>query len=253
MVLPAGWVWLADGQLEGLVPHQVGAAAKSSEIALVTRAEDAQGWVDQVDPLVRRQVGDVDAFVSGDFLLSRQHARAEETTRTLYQGPSEVPGVARWVYTSGDRVWWRLAWRSDDRLEQVLAWAPVDGLDDLSQDMRALEGSSTFEVAPMLVVGGHCDTSRTVDRRAVLEASVRREDARPQTAAEALAVDGIVTRAIERCLAEVVPRTGACRVYEGTPVTQGDEDLQGEVLRCVDARERLPLRIQERLDEVRAW
>ncbi|MCP4807712.1 MAG: hypothetical protein GY913_26995 [Proteobacteria bacterium] len=246
-------MWLTDGQLDGLVPHQVGAAAATADVALVTRAEAAQPWVDQVDPLVRRQVGDVQAFVSGDYLLSRQHARAEETTRTLYQGPATTPGVARWVYFSGDRVWWRLSWRTGDQIEQVLAWAPADALDRLAEDMSALESDSTFEVDPMLVIGGACDTTRTVDRRAVVEASVRRADARAQTVAEQLAIDGIVTRAAETCLAQVLPTTGACRVLEGVPVTEADRDLQGQVLRCVDGRARLPLRIQDRLDEVGAW
>lgn len=252
-MLPAGWAWLEDGQLDGLVPGQVAAAAASGDVALVVRAESVEPWINRVDPMTARQVGGADGVVTGDFLLSEQHDRASEITQTLYQGPTTQPGVARWVYYSGERVWWRVSWRSDDQLEQVLAWAPRTELDALARDMSALEAASSFETPPFRMVGGRCDESRTLDRRALVEASVRRSDARAEGVAEQLAVDGIVTRAVEICLTSVLPRTGACRAVEGTPSTPADHDLASEVLRCVDGRERLPIRIQERLDEVRAW
>ena len=135
LALPLGWQWLSDGQLADLVPGQTGAAAVSSEIALVTRAEAAGPWIEGVDPFTAQQVGDVDAFVSGETLLSRQRQKAGETVRTLYQGPASHPSVARWVHVTPGTglVWWRLAWRQGEDFQQVMAWAPADRLPELAE------------------------------------------------------------------------------------------------------------------------
>ena len=263
LALPLGWQWLGEGQLEDLVPGQTGAAARSAEMALVTREEPAAPHIAAVDPFTAQQVQDVDGFISGETLLSRQRQKAGDTVKTLYQGASDHPSVSRWVHItpSTGLVWWRLAWRQGDQLQQVMAWAPADELDVLAAAMMELEEGTAWSPSPpmLLVAAGTCDETATVSRNSMIEASARHEDALAAIARREggmrlhLAGRAILSRSAESCLTEVAPKMGVCRVYAGEAITERDRDIEGEVARCMDKREKLPVKLAERLDTVAAW
>lgn len=262
LTLPMGWQWV-EGQLDDLVAGQTGAAAHDAQMALVTRAEAAQPYVDAVDPFTAQQVGDVDGFISGETLLSRQRKKAGDTVKTYFQGASSAPGVSRWVHlTPGTGlVWWRLAWRQGEELQQVMAWAPAEDLDELAVAMVELEEKTAWSVGPkpLLVAAGSCDEEAHVSRVAMVEASARHADSlaaveRRGGAVELhLAASAILMRSAESCLTEVAPRMGVCRIYGGEPNTDRDRDIQSEVARCMDKRAQLPVKLGERLDEVASW
>jgi len=261
LILPVGWQWL-EGQLEDLVPGQTGVAAVSTKMGLVTREEPAAPWIAGLDPFTVAKVQDVDAFVNGDLLLSHQREKAAETVRTVYQGPTEHPGLNRWVHItpSTGQAWWRLAWKSDDTLHQVMAWAPSEDLDELAKAMLDFESKNAVEADPqLLVVGKACDEVATVSRVEVVAGAARSKDA--ALAAERrggsvelhMSASAILFRAAESCLTEVAPRFSVCRVYEGPAVTERDRNLQTEASKCIDKREPLPGKLAARLDTVAEW
>ncbi len=268
--LPSGWTWIEDGSLDGLVPDQTAAAAVARDIGLVLREEPVDPWRQRASgDMARtvRQVGDLEGFVSADFLLSMQRMKAKDVTDTLYQGPTDsTQPVSRWVYVSGEQVWWRLAWREGETFHQVMAWAPRDKLPELSLHMRALEEQSALENSLPALLGrvGGCSNQATISRASAVRQSrrwtdaaravERRAEGQPEwkRSAGELAATGFLVRAAESCMTEVAASTGACSIYEGEAVDERSVELQERIAACMDGRERLPVALGERLDEVMA-
>ena len=266
--LPEGWSWLEDGSLDGLVPDQTGAAAASSDIALVTRSEPLEPWRERArNDMARavRKLGDLEGFVSADFLLNMQRIKAQDVTTTLYVGPTERDDpAARWVYLSGERVWWRVAWRKGEEFQQVMAWAPKEKLPELAVHLRALEEANELRSDTPALLGrvGICDKTATVSRSSIVRQSRRWTDAsraverrsedQPawKRSAMELAATGMLLRSAESCLSEVGASTGACLVYEGEAIDERSTELEERIAACMDGRERLPVAIGTRLDEV---
>jgi hypothetical protein len=268
LTLPVGWSWIEDGSLDELVPDQTAAAALARDIGLVVREEPVDPWRQRAEGDMARTVrrlGDLEGFVSADFLLSMQRMKAQEVAETLYQGPTDsTDPVSRWVYVSGDQAWWRLAWREGETFHQVMAWAPRDKLPELTQQMRALEEASALKNSRPAMLGrvGGCSTQATISRAATVRQSrrwtdaaravERRSEGQPswkRSAAE-LAATGFLVRAAESCMTEVAASTGACAVYEGEALDERSLELQERIAACMDGRERLPVALGERLDEV---
>jgi hypothetical protein len=270
LVLPTGFVVaeapeLLDGQWSG-------GQHPASSGGWAIRSMAAAPYLE-----VSRRVGgrvDVDAALSADrfAMLALQEVQGSPGLHTLFVGPADgtAPQAGRWVFTapteSGERlVWWHVYWRTPLSFVEFAAWAPVDQLPGLQQDIRQVEAAGKPSVAPtetLLFESGQqaCGPTLRADRAAAIRDSRRFDDARevlreshvkalePSRSDLAPAAGlrlaehramGVLYRSTETCLHEVARAQRVCTVVEGQVKGASSVGLQAAVVACLDGKPKI--------------
>lgn len=251
------WTWapggdLLDGQLVAATHTPTGGGA-------IVRADPFDPAM--VPALVREQVGDVDAAVSGDLLAKALVAGQTDGShdRTVYLGLSDVAGprIGRWVLlmpADGDepeRLWWHATWRTATHVAQLVAWAPSRHAPAFTAAMRALEpalGSVSGREPPATLLHRHngaCDGPASLDRMAAVAASASFPRAKAalasgdwtpagRTVAELRAI-GLLLGGLDACVPVAARRTRACDVWERDSDSPRSAAIAAAATACLDA------------------